>query len=354
MRTIANRTLFTFFAITLLCSLTYAQSLDLPQLSQYSKITQRIGVTDITVTYHRPLINERKVWGGLVPYGQAWRTGADENTIIEFSDNVMIEGKLLAKGSYGLHTIPNENEWTIIFSKNNYSWGSFTYDQTEDALRVTVKPRSSEYRETMSIDFDNVQPASALLTIRWEKLAVPVKIEVNINEAAANYIRNQLKSWTFRSNWSAFNDGANYFLNNKLNLDDALKLADQSVRIEERFDNQMTRSRILDAQNNPNGAAAAKKRAMEIATAVQLNNYGRSLQRAGKQEEAFTVFRYNIKERPDDWTSHSQLARIAVAAKDFDTALKEMNLALNVAPEQSKVGLQTTIKRLENKEDINK
>jgi len=208
-------------------------------------------------------------------------------------------------------------------------------------------------RETMEIGFENVQPGSALLTLRWEKIAVPVKIEVNVNDVTAEHIKNQLKSWTLRSNWAAFNDGANFFLTNKLNLDDALKFAEQSIRIEERFDNQMTRSRILEAQGNASGAAAAKKRAMDVATAVQLNNYGRSLQRAGKQDEAFEVFRFNIKLRPDDWTSHTQLARIAVAAKDFETALKEMKLALALAPEQSKIGVQGLIKRLENKEDVN-
>src|SRR6202795_3375021 len=114
--------------------------LDLPLASQRAEVSQRIGVTDITINYHRPLVNDRKVWGGLVPYGQVWRAGANINTTITFSDPVTIEGKPLAAGTYGLHMIPNENEWTIIFSKNSTSWGSFTYKEAEDALRVNVKP----------------------------------------------------------------------------------------------------------------------------------------------------------------------------------------------------------------------
>src|SRR5262245_1588992 len=117
-----------------LVGLAPAQSfvLDLPRPSQHAVVTQRVGITDITLNYHRPLVNGRKVWGGLVPYGQVWRAGANENITIEFTDDVTIEGKSLPKGIYGLHMIPGENEWTIILSKNSTSWGSFTYKQDED------------------------------------------------------------------------------------------------------------------------------------------------------------------------------------------------------------------------------
>ena len=149
----------------------YAQSaiLDLPRDSQHAKVIQRVGVTDITINYHRPLVKGRKVWGGLVPYGEVWRAGANENTTIEFTDPVTIEGKPLAKGIYGLHMIPTENEWTIIFSKTASAWGSFTYNQSEDALRVTVKPQTAEMKEALAYEVDNVTPTSALISLRWEK-----------------------------------------------------------------------------------------------------------------------------------------------------------------------------------------
>jgi hypothetical protein len=124
----------------------HAQStvVNIPRASQRAEVMQRVGITDITINYHRPLINGRKVWGGLVPYGQVWRAGANENTTIEFTDPVTIEGKPLARGIYGLHMIPNENEWTVIFSKAATSWGSFTYDEKEDALRVNIKPQPAD------------------------------------------------------------------------------------------------------------------------------------------------------------------------------------------------------------------
>ena len=109
-------------------------ALNLPTISQGATVSQRVGITDITVHYHRPLVNGRKVWGAMVPYGAVWRAGANENTTIEFTDPVTIEDKQLAKGVYGLHMIPGENEWTVIFSNNSSSWGSFSYDQKEDAL----------------------------------------------------------------------------------------------------------------------------------------------------------------------------------------------------------------------------
>lgn len=112
-----------------------AQSLvlDLPLASQPAQVSQRIGITDITIVYHRPLANDRKIWGGLVPYGSVWRAGANENTTITFSDPVRIEGQPLDKGTYGLHLIPNVEEWNVIFSKTSTAWGSFSYNQAEDA-----------------------------------------------------------------------------------------------------------------------------------------------------------------------------------------------------------------------------
>jgi hypothetical protein len=130
----------------------------------------------LTINYHRPLVKDRKIWGGLVPYGKVWRTGANENTTIMFSDPVLIEGQPLDKGTYGLHMIPNADEWTIIFSKTSISWGSFTYDQAEDALRVTVKPEPGEMHNALTYSFGQLQPDSAVVELEWEKITVPFKV----------------------------------------------------------------------------------------------------------------------------------------------------------------------------------
>jgi hypothetical protein len=187
----------------------HAQStvLDIPRTSQRAEVIQRVGITDITIAYHRPLINGRKVWGGLVPYGQVWRAGANENTTIEFSDPVTIEGKPLAKGIYGLHMIPNENEWTVIFSKVATSWGSFTYDEKEDALRVNVKPAPADMHEALTYDFDEVKPDAALVTMRWEKVAVPFHVGVNTHEIVADSLHKQLRGMA-QYTYEGWNDAA--------------------------------------------------------------------------------------------------------------------------------------------------
>jgi tetratricopeptide (TPR) repeat protein len=344
-----------FIAIVFAATLGHAQSavLDLPRDSQHAKVIQRVGITDITINYHRPLAKGRKVWGGLVPYGQVWRAGANENTTIEFTDPVTVEGKPLAKGIYGLHMLPTENEWTIIFSKAANSWGSFTYNQSEDALRVTVKPQAAEMREALGYDFDEVTPDSAVVTMRWEKLAVPFKVEVNTHEIVAQNLHSQLRGLA-QYTWDGWNDAATYFLTNKYNLEEALKYEDRSIAVEERFDNLMTKSQILDALNRKEEATAARNKALGTASITQLHTYGRQLQLAGKQDEAFAVFRNNIKKDPNHWLVRTEAARLAVAKGDYDGATKEMKLALAAAPGPAKPTLENFIKRLEAKEDINK
>ena len=116
------------------------ENLTKPSKSQKAKVMQQIGLTHMKVIYHSPLTKGRTVWGDLVPYNEVWRCGANENTVFYTSTDVTVEGKTLPAGAYGMHMIPTENDWTVIFSKESKSWGSYVYDETEDALRVTVKP----------------------------------------------------------------------------------------------------------------------------------------------------------------------------------------------------------------------
>ena len=197
----------------------------MPDVSQLAVNKQRVGLTDITITYHRPLVNGRKIWGGLVPLGEVWRAGANENTTIEFSDPVSVEGKPLAKGIYGLHMIPTADSWTVIFSKMSSAWGSYTYKQEEDALRVTVKPRPTEMEEALEFEFEDLKPDSATVTMKWEKIAVPFKVAINDAEATVANIRNQMRGRA-QYEWESLNQAAQFCLNKKINLDEALKWAD--------------------------------------------------------------------------------------------------------------------------------
>src|SRR5258706_6348440 len=165
----------------------------MPKASQRAAVTQRIALTDVTIVYHRPVAGGRKVFGNIVPYGQVWRAGANDNTTIEFSTAVKVEGQPLPKGVYGLHMIPEENEWTIIFSNNSTSWGSFYYDQKEDALRVKVKPTSTDVRDVLAYDFDDLKADSATLTLRWDRVAVPVHFSVDRIATTLESLHKQLR-----------------------------------------------------------------------------------------------------------------------------------------------------------------
>src|SRR5215475_3835618 len=324
----------------------------LPTLSQHAVITQRIGLTDVTINYHAPLVGGRKLWGAAVPYDKVWRSGANQNTTISFSEDVSIEVKPLAAGTYGLHTIPAADQWTIIFSKNSTSWGSFTYDEKEDALRVTVKPHETEFRESLAYTFDDIKPDSTLATLRWEKLAVPFRVSTDIKATTLRSIKNQLRS-TGGFTWMGYDEAANWCLDNNYELEQALKWEDTSIQNEDRFENNLNKSEILSALGKKPEADAAKKHAFEVASGVQLHVYGRQLQIQGKQEEGFAVFQMNIQKRPNEWYTHGEISRIASAKGDFDTAVKEMKLALASAPEGTKGQIQGLIGRLEKKENIN-
>jgi hypothetical protein len=329
-----------------------AVELRLPTLSQRAISMQRIGLTDITVNYCRPLVGGREIWGKAVPYGQVWRSGANENTTISFTDDVSVEGHALPAGTYGLHTIPSADQWTIIFSKNSTSWGSFSYDEKEDALRVTVKPHAAEFVEALDYTYDDPKPDSVAVTLRWEKLAVPFRVSADVNAIVLRSIQNQLRN-TGGFTWAGYDEAANWLIDANQNLDQAMKWENQSIQIEERFENLLGKSMILEAQGKKEEAAAVKTKALDIANGLQLHAYGRGLQIQKKQDEGFAVFKVNVKKHPNEWYSHGELARMASAKGDFDTASKEMKLALVSAPDVAKPGIQRLIARLDKKEDIN-
>ena len=349
-----RRFLLLVVSIVFVASLCSAQSalLDLPRQSQSAEVTQTIGISGVTVKYSRPLVNGRKVFGGIVPYGDVWRAGANENTTITFTDPVTIEGKPLDKGTYGLFMIPKEDQWTIIFSKTASAWGAFTYKQDEDALRVTVKPATSDFHEAMLYDFDNLQPDSALVILRWDKTAVPFKVAVNVPQTVEASLQKQFRG-RVQYEWQSYDDAANYFLDAKADLPDGLKYADKSIEIESRYDNLMTKSRILSAMGKTDEVKTFATQALAKADAPQSYQYARQLQRDHKQDEAFAIYRDIAKKYPTNLFAYAGLARIAVGDGNYDEAVKEMKLAKDAAPENAKSQIQGLINRLEKKENIN-
>jgi len=164
-----------------------------PRESQRQEIAQTVGDAKVSIVYHRPNVKDRKIYGCettdvvpiannlypcLVPYGQVWRTGANENTTLEFSRDVTVNGQPLPAGKYGFHIIPGKADWTLIFSKDNEKWGSFTYDEKKDALRVKAVPVKAPMQETLIYEFEDVTPDSTKINLRWERLSVPFTVSV--------------------------------------------------------------------------------------------------------------------------------------------------------------------------------
>jgi hypothetical protein len=325
--------------------------MSLPRQSQRATVSQRVALTDITIVYHRPLVGGREIWGAVAPYGEVWRAGANENTTIEVSDPVTVDGQILAKGIYGLHMIPSSDFWTVIFSRNATSWGSFSYDPSEDALRLDVKPHADYVHEALTYEFDEVTPDSTVLTMHWEKLALPLTIKADSEATLAN-IRNQLRN-SAQYTWAGWDDAATWCVDNKTNLEEALKWSDRSILTEERFENLMTKSRILGELERAPESAAARDRAMEIGSPQQVYVYGRQLQRDKKKAEAVAVYREVARRFPEHWLGHLAKARVAVADGDFDVATKEVAAAQAGAPQNQKAPLDILKKRIDGKEDIN-
>jgi tetratricopeptide (TPR) repeat protein len=300
-------------------------------------------------------VNGRKIWGGLVPYGKVWRAGANENTTIEFSDPVSVEGQQLGKGIYGLHMIPNPDSWTVIFSKTNTAWGSYSYKQEEDALRVNVKPRPlAEMKEALEFEFEDLKPESTAVTLKWEKLGVPFTVSIKDSEQTLQNIREQLKG-RGQFTWQALDEAAQFCLTKKINLDEALRWADASIQNEERFDNLSTKADILKALNRSDEAKTTWSHAIEIATAPQLYSYGRRLQSQKQGAEAMEIFQQVAKRFPQTVNGHLAQARIKSAAGDFAGAAAEATEAQNAAPtDAQKQSIKALIDRLQSKQDINK
>jgi hypothetical protein len=356
MKTLTVKSFALCFVIPGVCGTVFAQSdLKLPDVSQAAEVKERIALTDITVKYHRPLVNGRKIWGGLVPYGKVWRSGANENTTIEFSDPVSVEGKPLDKGTYGLHMIPNPDSWTVIFSKTNTGWGSYSYDQKEDALRVNVKPKPlDQSEEALEYEFEDLKPDSTAVTLKWEKLGVPFTVSVNDAEQTLQNIRAQMKG-AGQFAWQAPDQAAQFCLTKKINLDEALRWADLSIQNEERFENLSTKADILKALNRQDEAKKTWDHALEKAAAPQLYTYGRQLQNQKKGAEAMEIFKEVAKRFPQGVFGYLAQARIKSAAGDFVDALNDAKQAQAAAPSDAqKQAIQGLIGRLEAKQDINK
>lgn len=242
---------------------TQTPQLEFPQASPAATVKQRVGFTEITVEYSRPSVRGRKVFGDLVPNGEVWRTGANAATKITFSTDVNFGGQYVSAGSYALLTIPSPSSWTVILSKVTGQWGSYTYDQKNDAVRVTVKPVAlPELVETMSIGLHNVRDESALLAIDWEKTRVPIVIETDV----VGVLVPQIEAAMAGEGKKPYFQAAMFYYEHNLDLKKAVAWMDEAVK--EQPDALWIIYRkglILAKAGDKAGAKAAAQKALDMA-----------------------------------------------------------------------------------------
>jgi hypothetical protein len=235
-----------------------AQTLDFPRPSPNASVSQTVGITQIEITYSRPGVKGRQIWGTLVPYGEVWRTGANENTTIRVSTPFKIGGKELPAGTYGLQTIPTQTAWTVILSKDADLWGAFNYKQEDDAVRFQATPQAAEPQERLSFSFEDVTDTSATVALQWEKLKLPFQIEVETPKLVVDKAKAALR-------WQSTYQAANYCLQNNTCLDEAGRWIDSSIATQETFANLRTKAQLLAKKNDFKGAASWGDKALAAA-----------------------------------------------------------------------------------------
>jgi tetratricopeptide (TPR) repeat protein len=307
-------------------------------------VKEQIGLTKVAINYDRPGVKGRegKIWGQLIHVGfidqgfgssksAPWRAGANENTTIEFSTDIKIEGRDLPAGKYGFFIAYDPNECTLIFSKNSGSWGSYFYNEKEDALRVKVKPVALDKSvEWLKYEFSNETENSATIALQWEKLMIPFKVEVD-------YVKDQLQS--FRNElrtdkgfiWQSWEQGANWCLQRNVNLEEALAWADSAISPgfegNKSFRAWSTKAQLLAKLGKGEEALALMKQALPNASMIEVHQYGRQLLTQKKNKEALEIFKSNYDKNPNQFTTLMGLVRGYSANGDYKNALKYANQA---------------------------
>jgi hypothetical protein len=341
-----------------------------PGGNKKAMVGEQIGLTKVMINYDRPGVKGRegKIWGQLVHAGfidqgfgssksAPWRAGANENTTIEFSTDVMIEGKSLPAGKYGFFIAWDPAEPTVIFSKNSGAWGSYYYKESDDALRVKVKTQANDKSvEWLKYEFMNQTDNSATIALLWEKMIIPFKVEVDLVKTQVESYRQELQTRKgFR--WEPWNEAALYALQKNTNLEEALLWTDSATSAtfggNTQFQAWSTRAQVLEKLGRGKEAEAIMTRYLPLANMTEMHQYGRQLMQLGKKKEALEVFKANNAKYPNEFTTLFGLVRGYSANGDYANALKYAKLALPVATGASRTQVETAIKKLEEGKDMN-
>lgn len=341
---ITNRFVSAVAIVLLATSFAQAQGITQPRTpSPAATVTQTIGISTVSVNYSRPSVRDRQVYGNLVPYGwnvqsfgnnnsAPWRAGANENTVIEFSHAVKVEGKDVPAGKYGLFFVINQdNTGEVILSKDYRSWGSFFYEEKNDQMRAPIKVRDIAHTETLTYDFINLTKTTGELVLNWEKKQFPVKIEFAVDDIVMANATEQLKS-TVGFSWIGFNSAANYALQNKVNLEQALKWSEQAVAANNSFQTLSVKAGLLAALNRNAEADKIMKDAIVIAKENELNQYGYQLLGNNDFDKAIEVLALATTRYPNSANAWDSLGEAYALKGDGKTAIKHFKKSLTLNP----------------------
>ena len=314
--------------------------------SPAAEVSQTIGISRVTVNYSRPSVKGREIWGKLVPYGwnvQAfgagnsapWRAGANENTTITFSHDAKVEGQNVPAGTYGLfYVINSDNTGEVILSKDNRSWGSFFYDQKNDQLRSKIKLNDIANTDLLTYDFSHLTKSTAELDLNWEKKQFPVKIEFDVDRIVIQNAAEELKG-QIGFNWQNFATAAAYSMQNKIDMEQGMKWADQAIAQSNAFQPKMVKSGLLKQMGKTAEAEKIISDAIATSTNAELNAYAYQVMAQGDNTRAIELFKLNTKRFPTDPNTFDSLGEGYYNAGDKQNAITSFKKALSMNPPQN-------------------
>jgi len=251
-----------FVLLMFVAAINLLAQVELPRLSPNASVSQTVGLTSVTINYCRPAVNERKIWGALVPFGKVWRAGANEATTIQFTSDVTIEGNNVPAGKYSLFIIPSEKEWTIILNKVDKQWGSYNYKQESDQLRFNVKPAQGQFVENLCYSFDNLTDASAMVLIRWENLQVAFKVEVDL----ASHVYAKIKEAIANKpdSWQNYSQAANYAAGKNWYGDEPFEWIEKAISLNGGYFPYFVKAKLFNNKGKTTEALKALDKCREV------------------------------------------------------------------------------------------
>ncbi len=340
-----NMKIIIAFMLLVTVASTQAQRLTMPEPSQDASITQRLGISDVTIKYNSPGTLGRKIFGGIIPYNAMWRAGANENTTIHFTHDAMVEGKKIKAGTYGLYMIPGEDKFQILFSKFSKSWGTVLPTEEEIAIKVSVTPIKIAHQEWLGYNFTDRSADMLVAVLEWADLRIPFKIEFDTVQIIIDNSMAELKGQAGFSGAGHMQLAA-YCLQNNSHLDEAMVWVEQSISRNKTFSNLRVKAGLLSKKGQIVAAKTTMDEAFPLGSAGELNSYGYSLLNEGKTKEAIKIFTFNIEKHPNNqviWMFIDSLGEAYLKDGNKKMALKYYKEAKEKAPVSQHVYLDGVI-----------